>query len=88
MSLRYSFVTPVTSMVVTKPETEEGSGSPLIADKLTEGKEMLINQHLLYFLLFVRKEKNVVVICQLTSEANHNICSFVAHCYIMRNFLE
>ncbi|XP_068599031.1 inter-alpha-trypsin inhibitor heavy chain H3-like [Brachionichthys hirsutus] len=36
MSLRYSFVTPVTSMVVTKPETEEGSGSPLIADKLTE----------------------------------------------------
>lgn len=43
MSLHYGFVTPVTSMVVTKPETEEGAGSPLIADKLTEGKEMLIH---------------------------------------------
>lgn len=38
MSLRYSFVTPLTSMVVTKPETEKGADSPLIADKLTEGK--------------------------------------------------
>ncbi|XP_057702098.1 inter-alpha-trypsin inhibitor heavy chain H3-like isoform X2 [Corythoichthys intestinalis] len=33
MSLRYNFVTPLTSMVVTKPESEDG---PLIADKLTE----------------------------------------------------
>uniref|UniRef100_H3D0L8 Inter-alpha-trypsin inhibitor heavy chain H3 n=1 Tax=Tetraodon nigroviridis TaxID=99883 RepID=H3D0L8_TETNG len=33
MSLRYSFVTPLTSMVVTKPETDD---SPMIADKLTE----------------------------------------------------
>ena len=38
MSLQYSFVTPLTSMVVTKPETEEGPGGPSIADKLTEGK--------------------------------------------------
>ncbi|XP_030230112.1 inter-alpha-trypsin inhibitor heavy chain H3 isoform X2 [Gadus morhua] len=36
MSLKYSFVTPLTSMVVTKPETEEGPSGPLIADKLTE----------------------------------------------------
>ncbi|XP_073324185.1 inter-alpha-trypsin inhibitor heavy chain H3a [Pagrus major] len=36
MSLLYSFVTPLTSMVVTKPETEDGPDSPLIADKLTE----------------------------------------------------
>ncbi|XP_058487916.1 inter-alpha-trypsin inhibitor heavy chain H3-like isoform X2 [Solea solea] len=36
MSLKYSFVTPLTSMVVTKPETEDGTDSPLIADKLTE----------------------------------------------------
>uniref|UniRef100_A0A671N8J2 Inter-alpha-trypsin inhibitor heavy chain H3 n=1 Tax=Sinocyclocheilus anshuiensis TaxID=1608454 RepID=A0A671N8J2_9TELE len=34
LSLRYNFVTPLTSMVVTKPETED---EPLIADKLTEG---------------------------------------------------
>ncbi|XP_016331786.1 inter-alpha-trypsin inhibitor heavy chain H3-like [Sinocyclocheilus anshuiensis] len=33
LSLRYNFVTPLTSMVVTKPETED---EPLIADKLTE----------------------------------------------------
>uniref|UniRef100_A0A4W6FDQ3 Inter-alpha-trypsin inhibitor heavy chain H3 n=1 Tax=Lates calcarifer TaxID=8187 RepID=A0A4W6FDQ3_LATCA len=32
MSLQYSFVTPLTSMVVTKPETEDGTDSPLIAD--------------------------------------------------------
>uniref|UniRef100_A0A669D9V6 Inter-alpha-trypsin inhibitor heavy chain H3 n=1 Tax=Oreochromis niloticus TaxID=8128 RepID=A0A669D9V6_ORENI len=37
MSLQYSFVTPLTSMVVTKPETEDSTSSPLIADKLTEG---------------------------------------------------
>ncbi|XP_041638326.1 inter-alpha-trypsin inhibitor heavy chain H3-like [Cheilinus undulatus] len=36
MALRYNFVTPLTSMVVTKPETEDGADSPLIADKLTE----------------------------------------------------
>ncbi|XP_072238791.1 inter-alpha-trypsin inhibitor heavy chain H3-like [Leuresthes tenuis] len=36
MSLQYSFVTPLTSMVVTKPETEDVPDSPLIADKLTE----------------------------------------------------
>uniref|UniRef100_A0A8C4NTK8 Inter-alpha-trypsin inhibitor heavy chain H3 n=1 Tax=Dicentrarchus labrax TaxID=13489 RepID=A0A8C4NTK8_DICLA len=36
MALRYTFVTPLTSMVVTKPETEDGPDSPLIADKLTE----------------------------------------------------
>ncbi|KAM9758867.1 inter-alpha-trypsin inhibitor heavy chain H3-like [Menidia menidia] len=36
MSLQYSFVTPLTSMVVTKPETEDGTARPLIADKLTE----------------------------------------------------
>lgn len=38
MALLYSFVTPLTSMVVTKPKTEDGTESPLIADKLTEGK--------------------------------------------------
>ncbi|KAM3877907.1 inter-alpha-trypsin inhibitor heavy chain H3-like [Diretmus argenteus] len=36
ISLRYSFVTPLTSMVVTKPETEDNPGNLLIADKLTE----------------------------------------------------
>ncbi|XP_027135467.1 inter-alpha-trypsin inhibitor heavy chain H3a [Larimichthys crocea] len=36
MSLHYSFVTPLTSMLVTRPETEDGTDSPLIADKLTE----------------------------------------------------
>ncbi|XP_078104029.1 inter-alpha-trypsin inhibitor heavy chain H3a isoform X2 [Sander vitreus] len=36
MSLHYSFVTPLTSMVVTKPETEDGPDSPVIADKMTE----------------------------------------------------
>jgi hypothetical protein len=37
MSLQYGFVTPLTSMVVTKPKTEEEQEEPLIADKLTEG---------------------------------------------------
>uniref|UniRef100_A0A3Q0SCR9 Inter-alpha-trypsin inhibitor heavy chain H3 n=1 Tax=Amphilophus citrinellus TaxID=61819 RepID=A0A3Q0SCR9_AMPCI len=36
MSLKYNFVTPLTSMVVTKPETEDGADSSVIADKLTE----------------------------------------------------
>ncbi|XP_054639698.1 inter-alpha-trypsin inhibitor heavy chain H3-like [Dunckerocampus dactyliophorus] len=36
MSLQYSFVTPLTSMVVTKPEDEDKPDSTLIANKLTE----------------------------------------------------
>ncbi|XP_061780032.1 inter-alpha-trypsin inhibitor heavy chain H3-like isoform X2 [Nerophis lumbriciformis] len=36
MSLQYSFVTPLTSMVVTKPEDEDRPDGPLIANKLTE----------------------------------------------------
>ncbi|XP_041836029.1 inter-alpha-trypsin inhibitor heavy chain H3a isoform X2 [Melanotaenia boesemani] len=36
MSLQYNFVTPLTSMVVTKPETEGEQDEPLIADKMTE----------------------------------------------------
>ncbi|KAM8914189.1 inter-alpha-trypsin inhibitor heavy chain H3a [Spinachia spinachia] len=38
MSLQYSFVTTLTSMVVTKPETEDGADSRLVADKLTEAQ--------------------------------------------------
>uniref|UniRef100_A0A8C4HR07 Inter-alpha-trypsin inhibitor heavy chain H3 n=1 Tax=Dicentrarchus labrax TaxID=13489 RepID=A0A8C4HR07_DICLA len=45
MALRYTFVTPLTSMVVTKPETEDGPDSPLIADKLTEGETMLCSTY-------------------------------------------
>ncbi|XP_008283653.1 inter-alpha-trypsin inhibitor heavy chain H3 [Stegastes partitus] len=41
MSLQYSFVTPLTSMIVIKPETENGPDSPLIADKLTEEQRQL-----------------------------------------------
>uniref|UniRef100_A0A674PRX4 Inter-alpha-trypsin inhibitor heavy chain H3 n=1 Tax=Takifugu rubripes TaxID=31033 RepID=A0A674PRX4_TAKRU len=39
MSLQYGFVTPLTSMVVTKPESD--SSGPLIADKLTESTKNL-----------------------------------------------
>ncbi|XP_054639697.1 inter-alpha-trypsin inhibitor heavy chain H3-like [Dunckerocampus dactyliophorus] len=45
MSLRYNFVTPLTSMVVTKPETEDGPDSPLIADKLTEEQRQRAERH-------------------------------------------
>ncbi|XP_042358681.1 inter-alpha-trypsin inhibitor heavy chain H3-like isoform X2 [Plectropomus leopardus] len=45
LSLRYSFVTPVTSMVVTKPDTEDGPDSPLIADKLTEDQRQKAERH-------------------------------------------
>ncbi|XP_035517597.1 inter-alpha-trypsin inhibitor heavy chain H3-like [Morone saxatilis] len=45
MALRYSFVTPLTSMVVTKPETEDGPDSPLIADKLTEVQRQRAERH-------------------------------------------
>ncbi|KAJ0068840.1 hypothetical protein NL108_012082, partial [Boleophthalmus pectinirostris] len=40
MSLKYNFVTPLTSMVVTKPESED---PPLVADKLTEGTSKSYN---------------------------------------------
>lgn len=45
LSLQYSFVTPLTSMVVTKPETEDSTDSPLIADKLTEGEREVFIFH-------------------------------------------
>ncbi|KAL7837185.1 hypothetical protein SRHO_G00268960 [Serrasalmus rhombeus] len=38
LSLKYNFVTPLTSMVVTKPETDEKPEDTMIADKLTEGQ--------------------------------------------------
>ncbi|XP_060766436.1 inter-alpha-trypsin inhibitor heavy chain H3 isoform X2 [Neoarius graeffei] len=40
LSLNYNFVTPLTSMVVTKPETNTTSEDTLIADKLTEDQRM------------------------------------------------
>ncbi|XP_028853572.1 inter-alpha-trypsin inhibitor heavy chain H3-like isoform X2 [Denticeps clupeoides] len=44
LSLQYSFVTPLTSMVVTKPEDE--ANSTLIADKLTEDqRQRLRGEH-------------------------------------------
>ncbi|KAG9260600.1 inter-alpha-trypsin inhibitor heavy chain H3 [Astyanax mexicanus] len=36
LSLKYNFVTPLTSMVVTKPQTDEKPEDTLIADKLSE----------------------------------------------------
>ncbi|KAI4826533.1 hypothetical protein KUCAC02_029979 [Chaenocephalus aceratus] len=45
MSVQYSFVTPLTSMVVTKPDTEDGPDSPLIADKLTEDQRQKAEKH-------------------------------------------
>ncbi|KAM7402532.1 hypothetical protein PAMP_017760 [Pampus punctatissimus] len=45
MSLRYNFVTPLTSMVVTKPETEDGKDNTLIADKLTEEQRQKAERH-------------------------------------------
>ncbi|XP_036415926.1 inter-alpha-trypsin inhibitor heavy chain H3-like isoform X2 [Colossoma macropomum] len=36
LSLKYNFVTPLTSMVVTKPETDEKPEDTMIAEKLTE----------------------------------------------------
>ncbi|KAM9443645.1 inter-alpha-trypsin inhibitor heavy chain H3 isoform 1-T1 [Clarias gariepinus] len=40
LSLKYNFVTPLTSMVVTKPETNATSEDTLIADKLTEDQRL------------------------------------------------
>ncbi|KAF4093629.1 hypothetical protein AMELA_G00004010 [Ameiurus melas] len=40
LSLKYNFVTPLTSMVVTKPETNTTSEDTLIADKLTEDQRL------------------------------------------------
>ncbi|XP_041836026.1 inter-alpha-trypsin inhibitor heavy chain H3-like isoform X3 [Melanotaenia boesemani] len=45
ISLLYNFVTPLTSMVVTKPETEDGADSSFIADKLTEGQRQEAEKH-------------------------------------------
>ncbi|XP_056380143.1 inter-alpha-trypsin inhibitor heavy chain H3-like [Hyla sarda] len=39
LSLKFKFVTPLTSMVVTKPEEKEKEEETLIADKLVEGQD-------------------------------------------------
>ncbi|XP_060926103.1 inter-alpha-trypsin inhibitor heavy chain H3-like isoform X6 [Limanda limanda] len=56
MSLQYSFVTPLTSMVVTKPETEDGTESPLIADKLTEEQRQQADRMVILHLHILRKD--------------------------------
>uniref|UniRef100_A0A3Q1AMC9 Inter-alpha-trypsin inhibitor heavy chain H3 n=1 Tax=Amphiprion ocellaris TaxID=80972 RepID=A0A3Q1AMC9_AMPOC len=71
MSLQYSFVTPLTSMVVTKPETEDGPDSPLIADKLTEG-----NQRKRVF-----KKTTVLSACYSYRES-YPLCLFL-HCTVV-----
>ncbi|XP_066526181.1 inter-alpha-trypsin inhibitor heavy chain H3 isoform X2 [Hoplias malabaricus] len=43
LSLKYNFVTPLTSMVVTKPQDDENQKDLLIADKLSEDK--LLDQY-------------------------------------------
>uniref|UniRef100_H2S040 Inter-alpha-trypsin inhibitor heavy chain 3 n=1 Tax=Takifugu rubripes TaxID=31033 RepID=H2S040_TAKRU len=60
MSLQYSFVTPLTSMVVTKPEADD---SPMIADKLTEGDTRLR----IYFF------QNKCSVCRNLKKATHNV---------------
>uniref|UniRef100_A0A8C9TBE5 Inter-alpha-trypsin inhibitor heavy chain H3 n=1 Tax=Scleropages formosus TaxID=113540 RepID=A0A8C9TBE5_SCLFO len=40
LSLKYSFVTPLTSMVVTKPQRDEEPEDMFIADKLTEAQQI------------------------------------------------
>ncbi|XP_060713848.1 inter-alpha-trypsin inhibitor heavy chain H3-like [Tachysurus vachellii] len=44
LSLKYNFVTPLTSMVVTKPETEKNPEDTFIADKLTEEQRQHVPQ--------------------------------------------
>ncbi|XP_064160729.1 inter-alpha-trypsin inhibitor heavy chain H3a isoform X1 [Anguilla rostrata] len=41
LSLQYNFVTPLTSMVATKPQSDEAPADTLIADKLTEGERRI-----------------------------------------------
>ncbi|XP_071983882.1 inter-alpha-trypsin inhibitor heavy chain H3-like isoform X1 [Engystomops pustulosus] len=43
LSLKFKFVTPLTSMVVTKPEEKDKEEETLIADKLVEGQDRLSN---------------------------------------------
>uniref|UniRef100_A0A669EQ11 Inter-alpha-trypsin inhibitor heavy chain 3 n=1 Tax=Oreochromis niloticus TaxID=8128 RepID=A0A669EQ11_ORENI len=65
MSLQYSFVTPLTSMVVTKPETEDSTSSPLIADKLTEGTWRKQSLKILNMGLVFLKETKTILIDEL-----------------------
>ncbi|KAM9859818.1 inter-alpha-trypsin inhibitor heavy chain H3-like [Aulostomus maculatus] len=62
MSLRYSFVTPLTSMVVTKPETEGGPDSPLIADKLTEDQRQTAERNRGYWTKAVQPDDDVYLV--------------------------
>uniref|UniRef100_A0A669CMP1 Inter-alpha-trypsin inhibitor heavy chain 3 n=1 Tax=Oreochromis niloticus TaxID=8128 RepID=A0A669CMP1_ORENI len=76
MSLQYSFVTPLTSMVVTKPETEDSPSSTLIADKLTEGtwrKQSLKMQNT--GLAFLKETKTI-----LNDESEGCVCVYVWLC--------
>ncbi|XP_041446959.1 inter-alpha-trypsin inhibitor heavy chain H3 isoform X2 [Xenopus laevis] len=45
MSLKYQFVTPLTSMVVTKPEEKAGEEEAMIADKFVEGQSYSAPTH-------------------------------------------
>ncbi|XP_005746521.1 inter-alpha-trypsin inhibitor heavy chain H3a isoform X3 [Pundamilia nyererei] len=46
LSLKYNFVTPLTSLVVTKPENENGADRSFIADKLTESQRQQAERHM------------------------------------------
>ncbi|XP_072522551.1 inter-alpha-trypsin inhibitor heavy chain H3-like [Salminus brasiliensis] len=46
LSLKYNFVTPLTSMVVTKPQNDEKPEDAVIADKLTEAQRTDTSSHI------------------------------------------
>uniref|UniRef100_A0A8C6X1N8 Inter-alpha-trypsin inhibitor heavy chain H3 n=1 Tax=Naja naja TaxID=35670 RepID=A0A8C6X1N8_NAJNA len=66
LSLKYNFVTPLTSMVVTKPEDNEEKES--VADKPTEGTDIVIR--ILIYLAFI------VLSVVLPSQKPHNFYYF------------
>ncbi|KAJ0023382.1 hypothetical protein NQD34_003281 [Periophthalmus magnuspinnatus] len=72
MSLEYNFVTPLTSMVVTKPESDD---PPLVADKLTEEQRQMAERML----------KNAITIPKHTSYAIPR--SYVPHRYTHPTYL-
>ncbi|XP_073448520.1 inter-alpha-trypsin inhibitor heavy chain H3-like [Aquarana catesbeiana] len=45
LSLKFKFVTPLTSMVVTKPEEKEKEEETLLADKFVEGRNIIQTSH-------------------------------------------
>ncbi|XP_072277336.1 inter-alpha-trypsin inhibitor heavy chain H3-like [Pyxicephalus adspersus] len=81
LSLKFNFVTPLTSMVVTKPEDKENEEESLIADKFVEGSEMYCSFSFLHMFITIHLQGQKDTPATHFSSSSHTYLQYPATAY-------